>query len=108
MAEVAAPSLAERLQALADSIEGDLDPRMKNSDLEPMVKMVFDLREASRRLLAADREYVVLNDKGLGGLLDAAYPESIERNESLIARLHGGTREFEGEAVELILRPEAR
>lgn len=50
-------------------------------------------------------EAVVLSDKGIGGLLDAAYPESKERTESLIARLDGLTREFEGRAIELVLRP---
>lgn len=60
MAE-ANPTLPERLQALAQVMEDNLDPRMPNEVLEPTVKMVFDLREASRLLLevpdrAAERE----------------------------------------------------
>jgi hypothetical protein len=53
-----------------------------------------------------DEAVVVLSDKGIGGLLDAAYPESKERTESLIARLTGLARQFEGRAIELVLRPE--
>ena len=53
-----------------------------------------------------DEAVVVLSDKGLGGLLDSAYPESRDRTESLLARLEGLAREFEGRAIELVLRPE--
>jgi hypothetical protein len=50
-------------------------------------------------------EHLILSDVGLGGLLDAAYPESKERTESLIARLMRATEGIEGKPLELILRP---
>lgn len=53
-----------------------------------------------------DEGIVVLNDTGLGGLLNAAYPENRDRTESLVARLSQLAQEFEGRAIELVLRPE--
>jgi len=51
MPEQADPTLAERLQALAQSVEDDLAITTPPDVTEAAVKMVFDLREASRRLL---------------------------------------------------------
>lgn len=62
----------------------------------------------SRLSMEEGKERLILNDKGIAGLLDPeSYDDEADRTVSMKRRMHDACEHFTGRAVELILRPTA-